>query len=94
MPGIASISSELAGGDTSLADLDAQLDLFEPALAPSLDAVITSAALNPDSTLNEADQDDRFNHQPSVATVEREEPPHHVHHTAQDHPYCCANAAT
>ena len=58
MPGIASISSELAGGDTSLAELDAQLDLFEPALAPSLDAVITSAALNPDSTLNEADQDD------------------------------------
>ena len=59
MSGIASINSELAGGGTSLVELnvDAQLDLLEPALAPSLDAVITSAASNP-ATLNEADQDD------------------------------------
>lgn len=60
MSGSTLIDAEFAGGEASFADLniDGQLDLLEPVLASSLDAVITSAASSPDFTLDGADRDD------------------------------------
>ena len=59
MSGSTLIDAESAGADASLVEpgIEGTLDLLGP-MTPSLDAVITSGAASPDSTLNEAEQDD------------------------------------